>query len=78
LIIIVEVIGEDLPQMALVQHDDMVDALSANRTDQTVDVRRLPWRAVRDHDLLDTDILKVPGAMQPEYASKAGSVLREI
>ena len=37
-----EVRGQDAPEMALVEHDDMTEALTTNGTDQSLHVRRLP------------------------------------
>ena len=37
--IIVEVIGEDPLQVALVEHDEVVEALAADRADDSLDVR---------------------------------------
>jgi hypothetical protein len=77
MMIIVEIIGKNPPQMTLVEYDGVVEALATNRSDESLDVRRLPWRTVCDRDLLDALVLDTLGATQRELASKAGNVTPE-
>jgi hypothetical protein len=51
--IVLEVFGQELPQMALVQDDHMVQAVAANTPNQSLDVRILPRAPGGDHSLLD-------------------------
>lgn len=55
--IIVEVIGEDSPEMTLVEHDGMVKALAADRTDQAFNVRILPRRSWCRDNFFDAHVL---------------------
>ncbi len=55
--IIVEVTGEDSPEMTLVEHDGMVKALAADRTDQAFNVRILPRRSWCRDDFFDVHVL---------------------
>ena len=43
--------------MGCVERDDMVEALATDRSDNSLDVRRMPWRAVRSQYLLDAHVL---------------------
>src|SRR5215813_10256329 len=51
--IVMEVFGQEPPQMALVQDDHMVQAVAANTPNKPLDVRILPRTPGGDHDLLD-------------------------
>ena len=42
-VIVVEIGAHNSPEMSLIHHDDVVQALSANRSDQPLDARVLPW-----------------------------------
>jgi len=55
--IVVEVSSKNSQQVPFIENDELIEALATNRSDESLDVRRLPWRAVRDHDLLDTHVL---------------------
>ncbi len=55
--IVRKVVRKNPLQVGFVEHDEMFEALSANGTDESLDVRRLPWRAVSGHHLLDTRVL---------------------
>lgn len=54
---IIELIGQNPLQVSLVENDSMVKALATDRTDESLEIRRLPWRLVRDHHLPDTHVL---------------------
>jgi len=41
-VLIVEVIDKNPPQVSLVEHDEVVEALATDRSDELLDVRRLP------------------------------------
>src|SRR5262245_10780923 len=55
--IILEVTGQQPPEMALVQDDHVVQAFTADTPDQPLDVRILPRTPWGDHDLLDPHML---------------------
>jgi hypothetical protein len=55
--VIAEVLGQNVAKMILVQHDQVVQALAANRTDQPFDLRRLPRRTECDHHFFDLHTL---------------------
>ena len=57
LVVVREVARENPSQVGIVENDDMFEALSANGTDDSLYVRRLPWRTVCNHDFLDTHVL---------------------
>ena len=46
--------------MGLVEHDDMVQTLAADRTDHSLAVRVLPRRTGCNQDFLDTHVLHTP------------------
>ena len=46
LVIVSEVIVEDPKQVAFAEHDYVIQTLAANRSDQPLDVRALPGRAI--------------------------------
>src|SRR4029077_14188172 len=54
--IILEVTGQQPPEMALVQDDHVVQAFAADTHDQPLDVRILPRTPWGDHDLLDPHV----------------------
>src|SRR5262247_2618412 len=56
-IIVVEVLCQEPPQMALVQDDDMVQAFPADTPNQPLYIRILPRTPRGDHDLLDPHML---------------------
>jgi len=55
-VVVAKVTPQDPLQMPLAQHDDVVQALSANTPDQPLDVRILPWAPTSDDDLLDAHV----------------------
>jgi hypothetical protein len=55
-VVVVEVFGEDPDQVGLAEHDDVVEALSADRANDSLDERVLPKRPWRDHDLFDSQV----------------------
>jgi hypothetical protein len=52
-VVVLEVPGEDVSQVALAQDEDMVETLSADRADQTFGEGILPWTLSGREDLLD-------------------------
>jgi hypothetical protein len=56
-VIVFQVAGNDPPKVTLVENDDVLEALATNRADESLDVRRLPWRPIGDHDLFDAHVL---------------------
>ena len=50
-VIVIDVREQDPAQVPLVNHDHMVKTLAANRTNHALDVRVLPGRPRRRHDL---------------------------
>ena len=56
MVIVLEVIGEDPLEVLLVQHDDMVEAFPANRSDHAFAIRILPGRLRRIDHFLDTHV----------------------
>jgi hypothetical protein len=64
--VIPEVIGQNAPQMGLVQHDDVIEHLPTDAPDEPFHIRILPWRAWGNQDLLDLhmpDVLPKVGAI---------------
>jgi len=55
--IIVHVRLEQAPKMSLVKHDDMIEEIPTDAPDEPFDVRILPRRAGRNHDLFDPHVL---------------------
>ena len=53
IVIVIDVRSQDTPQRSLVEDDHMVQALTANGTDQSLRVRILPWAPRRGLDCLD-------------------------
>jgi hypothetical protein len=51
--VILEVAGQNAPQMRLVQHDDVIEHLAPDAPEQPFHIRILPRRARGTHDLLD-------------------------
>lgn len=49
-----EVTAEDLLEVSFAEHDDVIQALAADGTDESLDVGILPGAAGRDPDLLDS------------------------
>ncbi len=58
--IVLEVIGQDPLEVTLVQHDDMVEAFSANRSDHAFAGRILPGSLKRIDHVLDAQVLEAP------------------
>ncbi len=52
LIIIGEIRSEDSQQVPFVENDEMIKALATDRTDEWLDVGRLPERTIRNDDFL--------------------------
>ena len=61
--------------MSLIEHDDAVQALAADRAHQAFDVRRLPGRAKGDPDFFQTQSL---GAALEEQAVNAVTVAQKV
>src|SRR2546430_8469450 len=57
MMVILEVPGQEPPEMSLVQNDHMVQAFTTDTPDEPLDVRILPWTPGGDHDLLDPHML---------------------
>src|SRR5262245_28266435 len=55
--IVMEVFGQEPPQMALVQDDHMVQAVAANTPNKPLDIRILPRTPGGDHNLLNPHML---------------------
>ena len=55
--IVVEIRLKNAFEVTLVEDDDVLDALSANRTDDALNVRTLPRRTERNDDFLDAHVL---------------------
>ena len=55
--VVVEVPGENVPQVAFVQDNDVIEAVSPDATNQAFDVRILPWAARGGEDLFDAHAL---------------------
>jgi hypothetical protein len=55
-VVVVEVAGEDAPQVSLVEHDHVIEALAADRADKALDEWILPWRLGGDDDFFDADV----------------------
>jgi hypothetical protein len=51
-----EVAGQGLPEMALVQDDHVVQAVAADTPDQPLDVRILPWTLWGDQHFFDAHV----------------------
>ena len=57
LVIVVQVASDDPPEVTLVENDAVIKALATNRADESLNIRRLPRRAVCSQHLLDTHML---------------------
>ena len=57
LMIILKVASHNPSQMVLIQHNDMIQALAADGTDEPLDIGRLPGRPWRNHDFFDAHTL---------------------
>ncbi len=55
--VVVEVIGEDPSEVALVENDAVIKALASNRSDESLHIRILPWRSWRHDYYFDTHAL---------------------
>ena len=55
--VVVEVHGEDAPQVAFVQDNDVIQAVSPDAADHAFDVRILPWAARGGENLVDAHAL---------------------
>ena len=60
--IIVEVLGENPSEVALVEHDELVEALAMDRSDESLDVRRGLRRQLHPMALNHRDVgwLRIP------------------
>ena len=56
--VILEVLTENPEQMPLAQHDVVIEAFTADRSDHPLSERVLPGRTWRDHDFLDSHVLE--------------------
>ncbi len=52
-----EVRTKDAPQVSLVEHDDVIQTLSADRTYEPLAIRILPGRPRRANDFFDSHVL---------------------
>jgi alkanesulfonate monooxygenase SsuD/methylene tetrahydromethanopterin reductase-like flavin-dependent oxidoreductase (luciferase family) len=52
-VVVVALIGEYSAEVALVEHDDMIEAIATDGTDQPLNEWILPGRAIGDDDFLD-------------------------
>jgi hypothetical protein len=52
--IVLQVLAQDSAQMTFVQNDDVVDTVTSNRTNDSLDIGILPGRARCDANLVDT------------------------
>ena len=59
-VVIVEVIAKDSAQVPLVENYHVIEALSANRSDNTFHIRVLPGRSRRCDDLVYAQVLDTP------------------
>ena len=55
--VIVKVASENPSKVTLVENNDVMEALAADRADESLDVRRLPGRPVGNHHLLNIPVL---------------------
>ena len=55
--VVVEVPGEDAPQVPFVEDNDVIQAVSPDAADHAFDVRILPWAARGGENLFDADAL---------------------
>ena len=54
--VVVEVSSKDSQQVPFIENNEMTKALASNRSDDSLDVRRLPGRTVRNHHLLGAHV----------------------
>jgi hypothetical protein len=59
-VIVAKVAYEDPPQVPLVEHNDVVEALSADCPDQPLDVWTLPRASGGDEHVLETHVRDTP------------------
>jgi hypothetical protein len=74
-VVIGEIGFEQAVQVSLIEHDDVVQALAADRAYQPFDVRRLPGRARGDPDFLQAQSL---GAALEVQAVNAVTVAQQV
>ena len=55
--IILEVRPKNSTEVLLVDHDDMIEALSTDTADEALNVRILPWRLRGSNDFLDAQVV---------------------
>ena len=55
-VIVVEVLAHDSPQMPLIQDDDVIEALSPDRSDEPFDEGILPWTSRCNHHFLEAHV----------------------
>jgi len=56
-VIVVHVAGDNPSKVTFVENDAMIKALTTNRADESLNIRRLPRRTVCSSHLLDTHVL---------------------
>ncbi|MEI8195054.1 MAG: hypothetical protein WCI73_04015 [Phycisphaerae bacterium] len=61
LVVVGEVLSENSLEMLLVEHEEMAEALSADRTDHPFDIRGLPGRSEGCAHLVDAHVLYAVG-----------------
>ena len=60
LVIIVQVRSQYSPEVSLVQNDDMINALTPNRTNESLNVGILPRRPWSSQNFLDAHVADAP------------------
>jgi len=59
-VIVIEISGDDTPEMAFVQNDEMIEAIVAQGSDQPLHERVLPQTSRFTEDLFDPHALDPP------------------
>src|SRR5271166_2412319 len=72
-VIVFEIRRHDAVQMTLVKNDEVIQAFPAQRTDESLDVRRLPGAARRDYDFFDAQARR---ASPPKRVAPTASRVR--
>ena len=63
--VVIEVLREDVPEVALAQNNNVIQAIPPDAADQAFDVRILPRAARGGQNLLDADALDAPLEVVP-------------
>jgi hypothetical protein len=73
--VVLEIRGQDISQVALAQDDDVVETLAPNRADQAFGERILPWAVRRREDFVDPHALHaVPKVLAVDLVTVAQEV----